>query len=237
MDVRRVGTDELGAIAAEYVVAAAREAVAARGEFIVAFSGGTTPAPMFDALASADLPWDRTHILQVDERVAPDDDPARNLTGLQEHLLSRIAIPSENVHPMPVGIDDLDGALRAYCTMLRRVAGDPPTLDVAHLGLGADGHTASLTAQSVAGGTEERLAILTAEIAGHRRMTLTPPVLDRARRRLWVISGTDKRAAVRKLLAGDRTIPAGQLRREDSTVVLDPDADPERISDPETTAP
>lgn len=224
MDVHTVPTSELGAVAAKHVVDAATAAISARGEFLVAFSGGTTPAPMFDALVTTELPWDRIHVLQVDERVAPDGDPSRNLTLLHEHLLARVAVPSENVHPMPVGLEDLDGALRAYRALLRRVGGDPPVLDLVHLGLGADGHTASLTQDSEAVETEDETVVLTDEVGGYRRMTLTRPVLDGARRRLWVVAGGDKREAVGRLLSGDSTTPSGRVNPENATLVADEEA-------------
>lgn len=226
MDVHTVPTSELGAVAAKHVVDAAIAALGDRDEFLVAFSGGTTPAPMFDALVTAELPWDRIHVLQVDERVAPDGDPSRNLTLLYEHLLARVDIPPENIHPMPVGLEDLDGALRAYRALLRRVGGDPPVLDLVHLGLGADGHTASLTPDSEATETEDEMVVLTDEVGGYRRMTLTRPVLDGARRRLWVVAGADKREAVGRLLSGDSTIPAGRIDPDDATLVVDEEATP-----------
>lgn len=226
MDVHSVATAALGAVAAKHVVDAAAAAIQARGEFLVAFSGGTTPAPMLDALVTAELPWEQIHILQVDERVAPDGDPSRNLTLLRDHLLARIRIPRENVHPMPVSLEDLDGALRAYRALLRRVGGDPPVLDLVHLGLGADGHTASLTPEGEAVESEDEMVVLTPEVGGYRRMTLTRPVLDAARRRLWVVAGADKRQAVARLLAGDPAIPAGRIRRADGVLVVDDDADP-----------
>lgn len=235
MDVRRVTSGELGRVAAAEVEQAAERALERRGEFLVAFSGGTTPASMLDALAETDLPWERIHALQVDERVAPKGDPSRNLVLLQEHLLDRVDIPAENVHTMPVALIDLRGGLSAYRAMLRRVAGDPPVLDLVHLGLGADGHTASLVAGGEAVESEDELVVLTDEIAGHRRMTLTRPVLDAARQRLWVVAGADKRDAVKQLLAGDGSIPGGRIRRDDTTVVIDEGADPDRLADPEQT--
>lgn len=232
MDVRRVPSGDLGTTAAEYVVTAATEAIDERGEFIVAFSGGSTPAAMLDALAVVDLPWESVHLLQVDERLAPEGAAERNLTVLHDHLLDRIGIPAENVHPMPVDLDDLDGALRAYRAMLRRIAGDPPVLDLVHLGLAADGHTASLVAGSAADEAEDQMAVLTGEIAGFRRMTLTRPIIDGARRRLWLVSGAGKREAVSRLLEGDRSIPGSRIRRDDTTMILDDEAHPDTAREP-----
>src|SRR5262249_12533873 len=122
----------------------ARAAVAARGRFIMAISGGRTPWRMLRALADQDLPWSDVHVVQVDERVAPAGHPDRNLTHLEESLLAHCPLPREQVHAMPVNAPDLESASRQYSETLQQIAGTPAVLDLAHLGLGADGHTASL---------------------------------------------------------------------------------------------
>jgi 6-phosphogluconolactonase len=161
------------------------------------------------------------HVFQVDERVAPRGDPARNLTQLHECLLAHVPLRPQQVHAMPVEQADLDAAARSYAAVLCATAGTPPVLDLVHLGLGVDGHTASLVPGDPA------LEVLDAEVApagpyqGRRRMTLTFPAIDRARRVLWVVTGESKAAILRRLLAGDRTIPAGRVRQDRAMLIAD----------------
>src|ERR1700719_3395004 len=129
---------------AAFTAAEARAAVAARGRFIVAISGGRTPWTMLRALADEQMPWAGVQVVQVDERVAPDGDPDRNLTHLRESLLAHCPLRPEQVHAMPVESADLEAASGQYAMTLRQIAGSPAVLDLAHLGLGPDGHTASL---------------------------------------------------------------------------------------------
>jgi 6-phosphogluconolactonase len=218
--------------AAERVAQAARDAVTERGRCALAFSGGATPSLMFKALAGEDVPWDRVHLFLVDERVVPSGDPERNDSRLKEDLIDRIAIPSDNVHPMPVEKEDLDEGARGYQAILRRFAGEPPVLDLVHLGLGEDGHTASLFPGDPA------LRIVDADVAvtgphkGWRRMTLTFPAIDRARSILWLVTGSGKSAALERLRAGDRSIPAGRVRSDRAVLMADAAShgDRERIS-------
>jgi len=213
--------DSVARNGAAAIAAAARSAVAARGRFAFAVSGGHTPWIMLEALASEDVPWHAVHLYQVDERVAPAGDPDRNLTHLQQSLLSRVPLAPDQVHAMPVEARDLDHAAAEYALELQKAAGSPAVLDLVHLGLGSDGHTASLVpGDSVLGLTRVDVG-LTAVYLGRRRMTLTYPVLNRARSVLWVVTGSDKSAMLRRLLDGDGTIPAGRVRRESATVVAD----------------
>lgn len=212
------------AYAATRIAAAAREDVTSRGRFAVAFSGGSTPAPMFAALADHDLPWERIHVLQVDERVAPDGHPERNLTGLRRQLLDRIPIPSGNVHPMPVTEPDLDAAAATYAARIAGLCGQPPRVDLVHLGLGDDGHTASLVPGDPILEVTDRDVAPTGAYRGHRRLTLTVPALSRARRLLWLVTGAGKADAVRRLVDADETAPAARLLRDDAPLVLDPPA-------------
>ncbi|MCU0668559.1 MAG: 6-phosphogluconolactonase [Myxococcota bacterium] len=204
---------------AELIAEAIREAVAARGRALVALSGGSTPLPMWRALAEKqDLPWLRTHLFQVDERVAPGGDPARNWTALSETLLDRVLAAG---HPMPVEAQDLFEASVHYAATLASLAGTPPVLDLAHLGLGADGHTASLVPGDAVLRIADRDVAVTQPYQGHRRMTLTFPMLGRARRILFVVAGADKQDALAKVLAGDASIPAGRVRAAAMHVVAD----------------
>jgi 6-phosphogluconolactonase len=207
--------------AATRIADAAREAVAARGRFAFAVSGGHSPWVMLRELAGESLPWDKVHVFQVDERVAPAGDPDRNLTHLKESLLSRAPLPEANVHAMPVEAADLDAGAAAYARTLESVCGAPPVLDLAHLGMGPDGHTASLVPGDPVLAVTDRDVALTAPYMGRRRMTLTYPVLDRARRVLWLITGSDKAAAFPKLVTGDPSIPAGRVRPDAALVLAD----------------
>src|SRR5258705_12784892 len=130
--------------AAAIVAAETRAAVAARGSFVMAVSGGRTPWLMLRNLAHEDVPWEHVHVVHVDERIAPDGDPDRNLTHLRESLLEQTSLRPEQIHAMPVDAPDLDVAAAQYGMVLQQIAGSPPVLDLVHLGLGPDGHTASL---------------------------------------------------------------------------------------------
>ena len=199
----------------------ARAAVAARGRFILAVSGGHTPWIMLRALATEDIPWAGVHVFQVDERVAPDGHADRNLTHLRESLLQHAPLRPEQIHAMPVESSDLDAATKQYALVLREVAGSPAVLDLVHLGLGPDGHTASLVpADPVLEITSADVA-LTGIYQGRRRMTLTYPALNRTRRVLWVVTGSEKLEMLHRLLDGDTSIPAGRVRRESALVLAD----------------
>jgi 6-phosphogluconolactonase len=206
--------------AAQCIAAEARAAAALRGRFTLAVSGGSTPWPFLRALAALDAPWEAVHIFQVDERVAADGDPHRNLTHLRASL-DGAPLPSSNLHAMPVNDADLTAAAARYAGELAGVCGRPPTLDVVHLGLGVDGHTASLVPGDAALGVADRDVALTGPYDGHRRMTLTYPAIDRARRVLWVVTGAEKAPALARLRRGDRTIPAGRVCAERALLLAD----------------
>ena len=210
--------------AAEVIAYDAREAVAARNCFVMAVSGGKSPWVMLRALANEDVPWKKVHVFQVDERVAPAGDPDRNLTHLTESLLSHAPLPPSQIHAMPVEAADLEAAARAYAETLESLAGSPPVLDLAHLGLGPDGHTASLVPGDPVLDVTDRDVALTGVYQGRRRMTLTYPVLNRSRRILWLVTGKDKVPMFARLTAGDATIPAGRVRRDAALLVADRDA-------------
>ena len=187
----------------------------------MAVSGGHTPWVMLRALANEDVPWAAVQVFQVDERVAPDGDPDRNLTHLEESLLATAPIKREQIHAMPVALPDLDAAAKQYAATLRQVLGTPPVLDLAHLGLGPDGHTASLVpGDSVLNITDADVGV-TGVYMGHRRMTLTYPMLNRSRKILWLLTGTEKAAMLPRLQAGDPTIPAGRISSAQAVVLAD----------------
>ena len=207
--------------AARWLAAGAREAVAARGRFALAVSGGQTPWQMLRALAAEDVPWHDVHVFQVDERATAAGAPDRNLTHLRESLLGRVPLLPANVHAMPVEQPDLEAAAAGYARELGAVTGAPAVLDVVHLGLGPDGHTASLVPGDPVLEVGDVDVATTGLYAGRRRMTLTDPVLDRARRILWVITGADKAPVLPRLLAGDRALPAGRVRGDRAMALAD----------------
>src|SRR5262245_31062322 len=216
VDVESVAKEGARIIAAE-----ARAAVTARNRFIVAVSGGRTPWLMLRALAEEDVPWDGVHVVQVDERVAPAGDPDRNLTHLRESLLDHTPLRAEQVHAMPVEEADLEAAAARYARTLQAIAGPEPVLDLAHLGIGPDGHTASLVPGDPVLGVTDRDVAVTGFYQGRRRMTLTYPILNRSRRVLWLVTGGNKSDMLVRLRAADPTIPAGRVRQDKALVLAD----------------
>jgi 6-phosphogluconolactonase len=213
--------DSVAREAAALVAAEARAAVASRGSFVMAVSGGHTPWLMLRDLGREEVPWNAVRVVQVDERVAPAGHPDRNLTHLRESLLEHASLRPEQIHAMPVESPDLDTAAARYAVILREIAGSPPVLDLVHLGLGPDGHTASLVpGDSVLDVTEADVAP-TGIYQGRHRMTLTYPMLNRARRILWVVTGSEKGEMLRRLRDGDVSIPAGRVRREQALLLAD----------------
>ena len=215
---------DAGAVAREaaaVIAAEARAAVAARGRFIVAVSGGHTPWQMLRALAREEVPWEGVHVVQVDERVAPAGDPERNLAHLREHLLAHAPLRPEQIHAMPVESSDLAAAATRYARTLQEIGGSPPVLDLTHLGLGPDGHTASLVPGDPVLTVTDADVALTAVYQGRRRMTLTYPMLDRSRRILWLVTGSEKVGMLGRLREGDHSIPAGRVRQGQALVLAD----------------
>jgi len=203
--------DAVAVRAAAYVAQRAQVAVAEHGRFSFAVSGGRTPWAMF-ALLSERMPWQDVTLYQVDERIAPDGDPSRNLTHLRASLP---AGGSAEVRAMPVTAPDLEAAAAEYARSL------PGRFDLVHLGLGPDGHTASLVPGDPVLAVMDRDVALTGQYQGQRRMTLTYPKINRARQVLWLVTGRDKVDALARLRAGDRSIPAGQVEAETQLVVAD----------------
>jgi len=207
--------------AAAIIAEEARLAVAARGRFIVAVSGGHTPWLMLRALSAADIPWPSIQVLQVDERVAPAGHPDRNLTHLRESLLDHAPLAAGQIHEMPVESADLEAAAVQYASTLREIAGSPPVLDLVHLGLGPDGHTASLVPGDPVLQVESADVAVTGVYQGRRRMTLTYPIINRSRKILWVVTGGEKVPMLVRLLDGDSSIPAGRVRAERALLIAD----------------
>ena len=207
--------------AAATIAGEARAAVKARGRFTLALSGGRTPWAMLRVLRALDVPWSSVHVLQVDERIAPANHADRNLTHLYANLLAPAELGPVQIHAMPVESVDPDEAAARYARTLIDVAGSPPILDLIHLGLGADGHTASLIPGDPVLDVRDADVALTEPYQGRRRMTLTYPVLNRARRVLWLITGEDKADMLVRLRDGDPAIPAGRVAQDHAVVLAD----------------
>lgn len=231
MNVEVVDGARLPGHAARHIARLLGEAVDHRGSATLALSGGSTPATMLAALADLEVPWHVVHVFQVDERIAPDGDPDRNLGSLVADLLDRLpadAVPG-GVYPMPAaaalaGDRAAQEAANRYADELSRVAGDPPALDVVHLGIGDDGHTASLVPGDPVLEIADRDVAVTGPYRGRRRLTMTYPVLARACNLVWLVAGADKADALRRLVGQDATIPAGRVRRERAVVFADSQA-------------
>jgi 6-phosphogluconolactonase len=206
-----------GAIIAE----SARAAVQARGRFLIAVSGGRTPWVMLRKLANEIVPWDDVHVFQVDERIAPAGDPDRNLTHLRETLLQNAPIDPSHIYAMPVENPDPATGAAEYARTIEKLAGSPPIIDLVHLGLGPDGHTASLIPGDPVLQVSDRDVAITGVYQGRNRMTLTYPVIDRARQILWVVTGSEKVNALRQLLKADPSIPGGRVSQEHALVIAD----------------
>ena len=207
--------------AAQAIAALAKEAIEARGKFLFAVSGGHTPWVMLRALAAARISWPAVRVFQVDERVAPAGDADRNLTHLKESLLEHAPLRPEQILAMPVEAGDLDRAAAEYAQTLQRECGSPAVLDLVHLGLGPDGHTASLVPGDPVLKVCDKDVAVTGPYHARRRMTLTYPAINRARQVLWVVTGAEKVQMLQRLLHGDADIPAGRVGREKALVLAD----------------
>jgi 6-phosphogluconolactonase len=207
--------------AAAFIAEKAREAATVRGRFIVAVSGGRSPWAMLRAFADERVPWERIHVVQVDERVAPEGHADRNLTHLRTSLLDHAPLRPDHIYAMPVNASDLEAAARQYARILKEIAGPPAVLDLVHLGLGPDGHTASLVPGDPVLDITHADVGLTGVYQGRRRMTLTFPVLNRSRQVLWLVTGSEKAEMLVRLRDGDRSIPAGRLCQDQALVLAD----------------
>ena len=213
--------EEVARRAAVIIAEHARAAFEARGRFLVALSGGHTPWIMLRMLSKQEVPWGGVCVLQVDERIAPAGDPDRNLTHLREALLENAPIDPAQVHPMPVEMPDTRDAAAEYSRTLEKIAGSPPIIDLVHLGLGPDGHTASLIPGDPVLQVADRDVAITGMYQGRKRITLTYPVINRARQILWVVTGSEKVKALKQLENADLSIPGGQIRRNQSLILAD----------------
>lgn len=221
---------DVAAAAADSFVTAAWNAIRKRGRFLVALSGGRTPHSAFHLLRAAprvtQVAWERVEILWSDERAVPPDDPASNYGAARESLLAHLpGLRAEAVHPMPGAAADLDRAARDYEDELRRVAGaavdEVPTLDLVWLGMGVDGHTASLCPGDDALMITDRLVVATWPPGYDTpRLTLTYPVLNAARQVTFLVTGADK-AETLAAVRGGADLPAARVRAERVSWLVD----------------
>jgi 6-phosphogluconolactonase len=207
--------------AAKLIVKEAREAVVTRGKFVMAVSGGKTPWIMLRDLAQEEVPWNGVHVVQVDERVTPEGDPDRNLTHLRDSLLEHAPLRPEQIHAMPVESGNIEAACARYALTLETIVGSPSVLDLVHLGLGPDGHTASLVPGDPVLDVKDADVALTGIYQGRRRMTLTYPIINRSRRVLWLVTGGEKAGMLARLQAGDVSIPSGRVRADRAVILAD----------------
>jgi len=213
--------DQVAAGAAAYLEHQIREALAHQSSYSLAISGGRTPWEMLKILSKADLPWQRVNLFQVDERVAPDGHADRNLTQLFQAIASTPMVTQLRIFPMPVLAEDLEEGCREYTEVLDEVT-EGKGLDLIHLGLGSDGHTASLVPGDGVMDVQDRLVACTQNTyQGRIRMTLTYPLLNSAKQLLWIVTGSEKQEMVQRLLQQDPSIPAGSIRQENALLMVD----------------
>jgi len=212
--------EAVAARAAAIIANHARAAFDARGRFLIAVSGGHTPWVMLRMLAREKVPWGGVHVLQVDERIAPAGHSDRNLTHLLE-VLEGAPLDPEQIYAMPVESPDPLGAAVDYSRTLEKMAGSPPILDLVHLGLGPDGHTASLVPGDPVLQVVDRDVAITGFYQGRKRMTLTYPVINRARQILWLVTGSEKANPLGHLLNADPAIPGGRISQDQALVLAD----------------
>jgi len=212
--------------AAQYIAARLLQAVGERAAATLAISGGSTPSGMFERLAAEELPWSDVRVMQVDERIVPPDHEARNWKLFLASPLARRIAPA-NRYPLPVEIDDPRLAADRYAETLIGLAGEALVLDVVHLGIGEDGHTASLFVDDPLFHETRRPVGVSQPHRGFRRLSLTLPVLNRARCVVWFVAGAARRAAVTRLFRRDLSIPASHVERDRAVCFTDPAAAPD----------
>jgi len=213
--------EEVAIEAAKLIAIIANQCVEERGRFVLAVSGGRTPWQMLRALGKEDVPWKNIHVFQVDERIAPSGHPDRNLIHLRDSLLGSSPILENHIYAMPVEWNDLDFAAGEYSDLLCQHSGSPSIIDLVHLGLGADGHTASLLPDDQVLNVNDCDVAITGFYQGRKRMTLTFPIINRSRNIMWVVTGSEKISMLKRLLASDSSIPAGRICQDKAFVLAD----------------
>lgn len=213
--------DNVARSAAKFIAEQAAAAIEARGHFLLAVSGGSTPWRMLTNLSTLAVEWEKVHLMQVDERVAPLADAARNWRHIKECLSPCWSRLERNAHPMPVEAGAPDQAARLYADEIAQITGSEPIIDLVHLGLGDDGHTASLVPGDRALAEMQSDVTVAGPYQGHLRLTLTFAALNRARQRLWVVTGEKKHTALNQFLHSEPEIPASWVKDEDTLVMVD----------------
>ncbi|MBT4890162.1 MAG: 6-phosphogluconolactonase [Rhodospirillales bacterium] len=197
------------------------QAINQHAKFTIAFSGGSTPIPLFQRLSTLTLPWDKVHIFQVDERVAPDGDENRNYNNLKTHLLDHISIPPAQVYAMQVATLSSWKAAETYETLVRKHTGTPPCFDLIHLGLGEDGHTASLIPKDPVLKNSDSYVATSQVYNRYERLTFTYDTINATKCILWQVTGKKKAKMLKRLISGDTKIPAGRIVRDQAIIVTD----------------
>lgn len=225
MEIRTFqSADEVAKEAAIFIADRIRESIVKKGFFTMAISGGRTPWEMIKELAQEDLPWEKVHLFQVDERMAPDAHQDRNLTQLFKSIEGTKLVLRLNIFPMRVNAEDLDDACGEYESHILRIT-ENGKLDLVHLGIGTDGHTASLVPDdSVLEIVDKGVAVTSGEYQGRLRMTLTYPLINQAEKILWVITGAEKADMLNRLLHRDPSIPAGKIDQHHAIVFTEESA-------------
>lgn len=213
--------EQVAASAATYLEQEIRDALVHQPFYSLAISGGRTPWEMLKILSKADLPWKRVNLFQVDERIAPERHIDRNLTQLFQAISNTPMTTQLRIFPMPVLAANLDEACTEYAKVIDKVT-EGKGLDLIHLGLGSDGHTASLVPNDGVLEVKDRQVACTQNLyQGRIRMTLTYPQINSAKKILWIVTGTEKRVMVQRLLKQDSSIPAGNINQENALLLLD----------------
>ena len=225
MEIRTFqSSNEVAREAALYIADRIRENIAKKGFFTLAISGGRTPWEMIKELATEDLPWEKVFLFQVDERVAPDGHPDRNLTQLFKSIQDSPLINRLNIFPMHVIAEDLEEACAEYSENIKRIT-ETGKLDLIHLGIGTDGHTASLIpGDSVLEVGDKNVALTDSPYQGRERMTLTYPLINQAEKILWIVTGEEKAEMLERLLQQDSTIPAGKINQSHAIILTEESA-------------
>ncbi len=222
MRIHVLPTPEIAAErAADWLRTEIGHARAQRGRCIIALSGGRTVWRMLRDLGRLRIHWHDLQVFQVDDRVVAENDDRRHARQIADLLIAPAMLRAAQFHAMPVERSNLEAGAEEYARLLGEHGGTPPVLDVVQLGIGADGHTASLVPGDRLLAAHDRDVGISAPYQGVARMTLTFRVLDSARHRLWLVTGADKAAALRKLWVGDASVPAGRVARESAIIFAD----------------